>query len=426
MLLLKRSALAVVSTAAMIVAAGIPLVGPTQAAPATQPSSIKILSPAPGATVTGDTVPVKIAVTDFTMDCAWAGTPPRPGVGHWHLLLDGGLVNMECGTATVLSMQNVTPGKHTITAMLAANDHSAIAGKAAAAMTTFTYKPAQALPAITAYNAPGKPSITILAPDQNATVGEHFTVVLDWTNFRPSCDLLGKPNVAGYGHWHLFIDSVNKGLATLLDMGCTHSYTIFTDGLTPGTHTLYAMLADNLHAAVTPTAMASVTIRVMSGTSNSGGPRAVPTKSSASQAAGPWLSWDASTHTAALTLIAGYNNAQSGFNFNGAGNGNMMINIPVGARVTVAFSNKSSLPHSAVVTPWSNRTGTSGFPAAFSGSSSPNPASGVTAGTTQHFSFTVVKEGKYAIVCAVPGHAAAGMWDVFTVTHGGQPSVMVH
>jgi sulfocyanin len=209
-------------------------------------------------------------------------------------------------------------------------------------------------------------------------------------------------------------------------MSCTHNVTVFTDGLTPGTHTLYAMLADNLHAAISPTAMASIKIRVTSGSMNGGSPRAVPTKRPAPPATGPWLKWDAATHTAALTLIAGYNDAQSGFNFNGAGNGNMVISIPVGARVTVTFSNKGSLPHSAVVTPWSNRTGTSGFPAAFSGSSSPNPASGITAGTTQHFSFTAVKEGKYAIVCAVPGHAAAGMWDVFTVTHGGQPSVTVH
>ena len=423
---MKRYLLAMVSAAAMIMAAGIPLASPAGAAPAMAASSIRILSPAPNAVVTGDTVAVKIAVTNLTMDCAWAGTPPRAGIGHWHLLLDGGLVNMECGTAAVLSMQNVTPGKHTITAMLAANDHSAIAGKAASATTTFTYKPAHALPTITAYTAPGKPSITILAPDNNATVGEHFTVVLDWANFRPSCDLLGKPNVAGYGHWHLFIDSVNKGLATLLDMGCSHSYTIFTDGLTPGTHTLYAMLADNLHAAITPTAMASVTIHVTAGTMNDGGPQAKPTKSNASQATGPWLSWDASTHTATLTLIAGYNNTQSGFNFNGAGKGNMMISVPAGTHVQVTFSNKGSLPHSAVITSWSNRSGTGSFPTAFSGSSSPNPASGITAGTTQHFSFTAAKEGTYALVCSVPGHAAAGMWDVFTVTHGGQPSVTIH
>ncbi|MGH2347316.1 MAG: sulfocyanin-like copper-binding protein, partial [Chloroflexota bacterium] len=345
---MKRYVLAVLSVAAMILAAGIPLASPAGAAPAPA-SSIQILSPAPNAVETGDTVAVKIAVKDLTLDCALAGTSPRAGTGHWHLLLDGGLINFECGTAAVLSMQNVTPGKHTITAALAANDYSAIAGKAASATTTFTYKPAHALPAITAYTAPGKPSISILAPNNNAAVGEHFTVVLDWTNLRSSCDLLGKPDVTGYGHWHLFIDSVKKGLATLVGMSCTHSATIFTDGLTPGTHTLYAMLADNLHAPISPSAMASVKINVTSGTTNTGGAQATPTTSSAPQATGPWLKWDASSHTANLTLVAGYNDTQSGFNFNGAAKGDMTISVPAGANVKVTFSNKGALPHSAVV-----------------------------------------------------------------------------
>jgi len=423
---MKRYLLAVLSVAAMILAAGMPLASPAGAAPAAQASSVQILSPAPNAVETGDTVAVKVAVKNLDLSCALAGTPPRAGTGHWHLLLDGGLINYECGTAAVLSMQNVTPGKHTITAALAANDYSPIAGKAASAKVTFTYKPAHALHALTAYMAPGKPSISILAPNNNATVGEHFAVVLDWTNLRSSCDLLGKPDVTGYGHWHLFIDSVKKGLATLVGMSCTHNVTVFTDGLTPGTHTLYAMLADNLHAPISPTAMASIKIRVTSGSMNGGSPQATPTMGTAPQATGPWLKWDAATHTAALTLVAGYNDTQSGFNFNGAGKGNMTISVPEGAQVKVTFSNKGALPHSAVFTSWGNRTSTSNFPVAFSGSSSPNPASGITAGTTQHFSFTAVKAGQYAIVCAVPGHAAAGMWDVFNVTSGGQPSVTIH
>lgn len=423
---MKRYMLALVSVVAMVVAASAPLVSPAWAAPAPQPS-IKILSPAPGTVVTGDTVPVKIAIKDFTMDCAWAGKAPRAGLGHWHLLLDGGLVNMECGTAAVLSMQNVTPGKHTITALLATNAHAAVAGKAATATTTFTYKPAHPLPALTAYDAPGKPSITILAPANGATVGEHFTVTLDWANFRPSCALMGKPNVVGYGHWHLFIDTVKKGLATMLDMGCGHTYTAFTDGLAPGTHTLYAMLADNLHAPVAPAAMASVTIHVAAGAANSGGSQTAPAGSPPSQATQRWLSWDAATHTAALTLIANYNATQSGFNFNGYSNGKMVISVPAGAHVKVTFTNKASgLPHSAVITSWSNRTSTSGFPDAFTGSGTANPASGIAAGITQQFSFVAGKAGMYALVCAVPGHAAAGMWDVFMVTHGSQPAITIH
>jgi uncharacterized cupredoxin-like copper-binding protein len=36
------------------------------------------------------------------------------------------------------------------------------------------------------------------------------------------------------------------------------------------------------------------------------------------------------------------------------------------------------------------------------------------------FTFVANKVGKYAIVCAVPGHDVGGMWDVFQVTRGGK------
>lgn len=412
---MKRYMLALVSVAAMIGAVSTPNARPAWAAASKAAPSIRILSPRPGATVTGNTVPVKLAVKNLTINCAWAGKAPHAGIGHWHLLLDGGLVNMECATAAVLSMQNVTPGKHTITALLAADDHAAIKGSDTSAKSTFTYKPAHALPAIKPYKAPGKPSITILAPKRGSTVGEHFNVVLGWKNFRPSCALLGKPNVTGYGHWHLFVDTLTKGLSTLLAMGCTHNDTVFTDGLATGKHTLYAVFADNLHASITPSAVASLTFNVKSGSARH-----------PSQTISRWLSWNAASHTATLTLIANYNNTLSGFNFNGYGDGKMVVSVPMGAHVDVHFSNKGSVPHSAVITFYTDRTSTSGIPDAFRGAHTPNPTSGTTAGSPQSFSFTANKAGKYAIVCAVPGHDVAGMWDVFVVTSGGAPSVTTH
>jgi hypothetical protein len=261
---MKRYGLALVSVAAMVMAAGAPLGRPAHAA-MMSPGSIRVLSPQPGAVVTGNAVPVKLAVKDFKVNCATAGTAPKPGVGHWHLHLDGGLVNMYCSTAAVLSMQNVTPGTHSIEAVLAANNHMELMGKGQMAKTTFVYRPAHPLPALTPYKAPGKPSITILAPKNGATVGEHFWVTLNWTNFRPSCDLLGKPDVAGYGHWHLFWDTMHgpmMGMATIVDMGCAHSEVVFTDGLKPGRHTLIAALTDNLHAPLMSAEAASITINV--------------------------------------------------------------------------------------------------------------------------------------------------------------------
>ena len=88
---MKRYALAPMAVTAMIVAAGAPLARPAGAA---MMSSLKLLAPAPGTVVPGTTVPVRIAAKHFTMSCAWAGKAPRAGMGHWHLLLDGALVNM--------------------------------------------------------------------------------------------------------------------------------------------------------------------------------------------------------------------------------------------------------------------------------------------------------------------------------------------
>jgi sulfocyanin len=127
-----------------------------------------------------------------------------------------------------------------------------------------------------------------------------------------------------------------------------------------------------------------------------------------------------SGHSVTLTLIAAY---KGGFDFNGDSNGKMVVSVPAGYTVHVNFTNKSSLAHSAVITAFSERTGSSGIKPVFRGASTPNPASGTARGTTVHFNFVPNKAGKYAIVCAVPGHAAGGMWDVFMVTKGGKPSI---
>jgi glucose dehydrogenase len=41
----------------------------------------------------------------------------------------------------------------------------------------------------------------------------------------------------------------------------------------------------------------------------------------------------------------------------------------------------------------------------------------------QSFTFTASATGTYAIVCGVPGHAVAGMWDVLQVTKGGTATI---
>jgi sulfocyanin len=137
-------------------------------------------------------------------------------------------------------------------------------------------------------------------------------------------------------------------------------------------------------------------------------------------AASPWLSYNAKAHTATLTIVAGY---KGGFDFNGDSKGKMIVTIPVGTKVTVKFTNKASLPHSVLVTTWADRMAASGFATPFKGASSPNPSNGSAQNASVTFTFTANKVGSYAIVCAVPGHAIAGMWDTLKVVKGGSASI---
>src|SRR5919198_3001796 len=56
----------------------------------------------------------------------------------------------------------------------------------------------------------------------------------------------------------------------------------------------------------------------------------MPIATAASSHVGPadWLVWDSATHTVTLTLIAGYNLARRGFNFNCYSTRTMVISVP--------------------------------------------------------------------------------------------------
>jgi sulfocyanin len=137
---------------------------------------------------------------------------------------------------------------------------------------------------------------------------------------------------------------------------------------------------------------------------------------SARQASAPtWVITKGKTVT--LTLIAAYNNTQGGFNFNGGANGKLTITVPQGDTVNVNFTNKASLPHSAVIVASAQTPASlTSYSPAFQGASSPNPTAGSPSGKIFKFSFTATKAGNYLLVCAVPGHVAAGMWDTFVVS----------
>jgi hypothetical protein len=208
-----------------------------------------VRAPQAGTTVTQNTVRTAVSITRFKVDCRFAGTANRKGIGHYHIELDRSLINMFCGPSASISMQNVGPGRHTLEFIPAANDHAD--DMKAMKKVSFVYKPTRPLPTARPLHFGGKPSVRIVSPRAGATVHGGFDLVVAVRNFRLSCALYGKANVAGYGHWHANVDSATKGMmgmGTMLGMSCGRAFHVSLAGIKPGTHRFFAILEDNTHA----------------------------------------------------------------------------------------------------------------------------------------------------------------------------------
>lgn len=95
-------------------------------APGARPRStahIAITRPADGASVTDAQLNVIVSLTGGTIVQA-ATTAIRPDTGHLHLSIDGRLESMTYGTVQILSIGNLAPGAHTLTAEFVAADHA--------------------------------------------------------------------------------------------------------------------------------------------------------------------------------------------------------------------------------------------------------------------------------------------------------------
>lgn len=224
-------------------------------------AKLAVRSPQPGTVVKGTEVPFNLGISNFDVDCRFAGTPNKMGVGHYHVELDGALINMFCSRRSSVSLQNVKPGQHTLTFVAAEDDHTD--DMKSAQKVSFNYRPANARAVITARDM-GTPSIRILSPKPGATVHGGFNLTIEPKNFVFSCALYGKPDVAGYGHWHINVDSTSKGtmgMGTMLGMSCAHTFHVSLAGINPGPHTFFAILEDDQHAP-TPHQQAAVKVNV--------------------------------------------------------------------------------------------------------------------------------------------------------------------
>jgi len=129
----------------------------------------------------------------------------------------------------------------------------------------------------------------------------------------------------------------------------------------------------------------------------------------------PWMYDDPARHTVTILVTAAATSDNNGFNFDGYFGGKATFNIPLGWTVSWIFTNKSAIPHSAALTADRKTPPTlalvGGAPV-----ETASPMQGVIAGKTQYVSYAAVDAGTYNLVCLVPGHLPAGMWDRYIVS----------
>ncbi len=139
-----------------------------------------------------------------------------------------------------------------------------------------------------------------------------------------------------------------------------------------------------------------------------------------------WMTIDEASQTVTLDIVAGKDDSNNRWNFNGYSRGNGAIVVPLGYTVTINFRNDDpNIAHSIGV---DTRTGD--FPATFQ---DPEPvfAGAISAaatsmqeatqpGESESFSFTADAAGEYSLICYIPAHAATGMWIRFTVSSDGE------
>ena len=139
-----------------------------------------------------------------------------------------------------------------------------------------------------------------------------------------------------------------------------------------------------------------------------------------------WMSIDEAGQSVTIELIAGKDDSNNRWNFNGFSRGNGTIVVPAGYSVTINFRNDDpNIAHSVGVD-----AQTGNFPATFqdpqavfAGAISSSPTSMQEAtqpGESETLTFTADAAGEYALICYIPAHAATGMWIRFNVSADGQ------
>jgi sulfocyanin len=273
---------------------------------------------------------------------------------------------------------------------------------------------------------------TVDATFRNAAQGGfHDVVIIPYT--MPLPPAATKPAFAGAASP---LPQFRPGAGGAPSLGAPESFS-FTAGKA-GTYMMICGIAGHALAGMWDTFVVSSTAKTASVSFNQAGVASTPPASTPPTQTSGLISTSGST--VSLTLIAGYTSANAGFNFDGGAYGKMVVTVPLGDKVNAVFKNNVSTPHDVLIVPLQTPPPSHSVATAFPGASSRRGGFGgggngrgsngrggngrapggfgafPKPGTPMPFSFVANKAGTYMIICGVPGHALAGMWDLFVVS----------
>jgi azurin len=199
-----------IAIAALFLAALVSPMGHPSAHALQAESSLEIVSPSDGETITANEVEVTVDVENYTVDCNRAGMPDEAGLGHIHVMIDGmtmaQLTNFYCNETFTVPLHGLEPGTHTLIVDLATNTHLDM--METAKQVEINYQPENPVE-LPEPSSEGVPSLALVSPEDGTTVSPVFTVEVEPINFTVAEEFEGKQNVPGHGHWHVFVDTAD-------------------------------------------------------------------------------------------------------------------------------------------------------------------------------------------------------------------------
>ena len=206
--------------------------------------TLRIVSPENGSTLNTSSIFLRIAVTNFTLTSA--PDNGEPFIGRWHLYIDG--ANGVAITTTSATIAEIPPGQHTFYAELANQNDTPINGVAVDSVTLDF--PATA------------PQLTMSAPQPNGLYNSSSVeAALQVANFTLDSANIGAANIAGHGHYHVYVGGLDAPLRdedalstlTVTDLGAAFATT--STGWSsrgPGAHRVRVELRSNTGSSLAP------------------------------------------------------------------------------------------------------------------------------------------------------------------------------